>query len=66
MQMKLEEQVVQGKVALEERNAIDTFYYQYSPEHDAIELTVNTEKPVITFGNTTSHTYFRSVRSNSA
>ena len=34
-----------------------TFYYQYSPEHDAIELTVNTEKPVINFGNTTSHTY---------
>lgn len=34
-----------------------TFSYIYDSTRDAIELQVNTTKPLVSFGNTTSHTY---------
>lgn len=34
-----------------------TFYYSYDSSKDAIVLTVNTKRPINSFGNTTSHTF---------
>lgn len=34
-----------------------TFYYGYDSSKDAIVLTVNTKRPINSFGNTTSHTF---------
>ena len=34
-----------------------TFYYNYDSSKDAIVLTVNTKRPINSFGNTTSHTF---------
>lgn len=34
-----------------------TFYYSYDSAQDAIVLTVRTKRPIVAFGNTTSHTF---------